>query len=102
MFSFASADVNTQVVEPRVDCPFQCTHHTCGDTRRMPVHAHHTPEGLKPHRIAQSQHYSTCPIFHYDRFDDSAAELAHPGCQPGRHRPVVQRKIGVTKVIEMK
>ena len=90
----AAADVDAELVRPRIESLLQRAHHRRRDAGRMPVHAHHRAEGLEPERIAQPREQRGAAVVMEHALGDRRAERHHPRRQPRRHASAVQRKIG--------
>src|SRR6185437_16516010 len=50
-----TTNVNSKFVCRRIETTLKRAHHRRGDSRGVPIHAHHTAEGLKPEGIAQAR-----------------------------------------------
>ena len=90
-----AADVDAELVRPRVQAALQRAHHRRRDARRVPVHAHHAAERLEPERIAQPRQQRRPAVVDAATLSAIAVPSASIRAgQPRRHAAAVQRQIG--------
>src|SRR5438270_10321496 len=51
----SATDVEAKLTCARIQAALESAHHRSSDAGRMPVHAHHATQRLKPERIAQAR-----------------------------------------------
>src|SRR5215207_9068174 len=88
--------MDAQLAGLRVEALLEGSPHRRRDARRMPVHAHHGAEGLKPERIAQARKQARASVVMDDGLRDGAPERNHAGREPRGHAAAVQREVGDT------
>jgi len=67
--------------------------HARGDARGMPIHPHHSAEGLEPEGMGQTAQELVAAVVMDDTLGDRRAERRHASGQPRRHAAAVQRQI---------
>ena len=55
LFATPAANVDPQLMRPRIEPTFQRAHDRSRNSRRMPIHPHHATKRLEPERIAQAR-----------------------------------------------
>src|SRR5207244_3604880 len=93
----AAAQINPELMRPRVQAALERAEHAGGDPRRMPVHPHHAPQRLKPEGVAQTREELGSPVMMKNALHDRGAELRHALGQPWRYASAMQRKIGMAR-----
>ena len=86
--------MNAEFARERGEAAFERPDDAGRDSRRMPIHAHHGAEGLKPERMSEPPQKFVAPVMVHDGFAQHGAKPGHPPGQPGRNTTAVQRKIG--------
>ena len=102
MLAASAANVDAQLVRSGIEAALQRADDGSRDAGRMPVHAHHRTEGLKPERIAQAREQLGRTVVEKNAFADRRAEARHAIGQPGRDTAAMQRKIGVAGASHLK
>jgi hypothetical protein len=87
------ADMDAKLILQRSQSALQCADHTCGDPRRMPIHAHHSAKRLEPERMSQTPQQLVAAIMVDDRFAAHSAKARHPVGEPPWNLPAMQRQI---------
>jgi hypothetical protein len=90
----ATAHVNAQLGRDRRQPALERAQHAGGDPGRMPVHAHHATQGLKPERIGEPTQDLVATVFEHQGFDNHPAKARHARGEPHGDPPAVQRQIG--------
>jgi hypothetical protein len=85
MLATAAANVNAEFLPERRQPALEGTDDARRDARRMPVHAHDSPEGLKPERIRKPPQQFIPAIRMDNSLRDNGSEPGHPIGQPPRH-----------------
>jgi hypothetical protein len=65
--------MNAELILKWVEPAFQRSNHTRGDTRGMPIHAHDSPEGLKPEGVGKPAEKFVASVMMNDGFRDDAS-----------------------------
>jgi hypothetical protein len=69
-----AADVNAELARQWRRPALQGADDTGGDAGRMPIHAHHCPEGLESEGMSEAPEQLVTAIFEDDRLHDDCAE----------------------------
>jgi hypothetical protein len=96
MLAAAATDMNSELGAARREPALERTDDAGRDARRMPVHAHHSPERLEPERMGEPAQQFVATVVMNDGLADDGAETGHPIRKPARHLAAVQRKISVS------
>jgi hypothetical protein len=75
--SASAANHQAKLRKPRVEPSFQRAHHRGRDAGGVPIHTHHSTEGLKPERIAQTSKKVARAVLQNDVLGDGRTELHH-------------------------
>src|SRR5215471_2276922 len=89
-------DIHAKLVRTWVETTLQRSHHRRGDAGRVPVHAHHRTERLKPERVAQPRKQRRSAVVIEHALADRRTEHRHSRGEPFGHASVVQGQIGET------
>jgi hypothetical protein len=88
-----AANIDAEIICARLKAALQGSHNGCCDARRVPVHAHHSAERLKPEGVAQAREEERCAVVLDDGFGDGDAQFGHPLGKPLRNAAAVKREI---------
>lgn len=94
MAAAASADGKAEVGETGIQSVFECSHDRRCYAGRMPVHAHHAAQRLKPKGIAEAGKEFRGAVSIEYVLGNGGAEQGHAFGEPGGHTPAVEGKIG--------
>jgi len=97
IFASFAADVNTELILERGEAALERADYAGGNSRRMPVHAHDSAEGLEPERIGKPPQQLVAAVMMDYGFAHHRAETSHAIGEPLRHAPAMQRKIGASR-----
>jgi hypothetical protein len=87
----SAADVNAQLARQRLQPAFERAEYAGGDAGGMPIHSHHSAEGLEPEGVRKAAQEFVTAVLMDDGFRDDRAQAAHPLRQPFRNVPAMQR-----------
>jgi hypothetical protein len=90
----AAADMDSQFVLQRPEAALQRADHAGRDAGRVPVHAHHGAERLKPERMRQPLQEFVAAVMVHDGLRDDGAERGHARRQPWRNASAMEREVG--------
>ena len=94
MLAATAADMDSQLSLQRAEPALQRADDAGRDARRVPVHAHHRAERLKPERVRQPLQEFVAAVMLHDRLCDDGAKRGHARRQPRRHASAVEREVG--------
>jgi hypothetical protein len=90
MLTAAATDIDAELVLQRHQSALQCADNACRDAGRMPIHAHHGAEGLKPEGMRQPLQEFVAAVVMDHRLGHDGAQHGHARRQPGRHPSAMQ------------
>jgi len=96
MLSPPAADMDAELAGERGKAALQRADDAGRNPRRMPVHAHHRAERLKPERMGQPPQELVAAVVMDDRLGHHRPEVRHAVGEPPRHGAAMQRKIGAS------
>src|SRR6185312_3022755 len=94
--SSPAADIDTELALDRGQPALQRAEHAGGDTRGVPVHAHHRAERLEPERVREAAQQLVPAVVVDDRLCDDAAERRHARGEPSGHTASMQGQVSVS------
>src|SRR5580700_618380 len=95
MLATPAANKDAEFVRSWIEAALQRSDDRSGNAGRVPIHAHHRTEGLKPERIAQAREQFGGSIVQKNALANGRAQQRHAIGEPSRNVAAMQGKIGV-------